>query len=392
MNDTPDIEHQLSSGLRNRAGTPYDPRLGLDAVSRGRTRLRRRSVTGTVVAAGAAVAAIAGVSLAATGLSTPPRDRTPQPAATSTAPSPDLAPDVSPSERLFDWALALPLGDAPTVPYLVGNVVHFPGGATVTLPASSAGLVGAGPRGVVVLLEEDENPMNSRYALVSRTGGLTDLGGTQITNAQNALVDPTGRLFTNGDKIIDLDSQAVVGEIPRDAVAMMHWARAGIVYLTDRGTTLWDPATGRESRISGHPGQPTKGSDAFVTANDGCAELVTAGPDGFAPTRSLCGTKVLATSSDGAKVITPGLGTVDDTGNTVALADSPNRGRPYQSDVRWLGSGRFLISLGEGKDKDASGSAPVRSLLITCDVDRRSCTRAIDPIDVPRGQGSVQLP
>ncbi|WP_418062698.1 hypothetical protein [Pimelobacter simplex] len=392
MNDTPDIEHQLSSGLRNRAGTPYDPTLGLDALNRGRARLRRRSVTGTLVAAGAAVALIAGVSLAATALSNPSRDRTPPPAATSAAPSPDATPDVSAAERLFEWALALPLGDAPAVPYLVGNVVRFPGGVNVTLPASSAKLVGAGPRGAVVLLEDDENPVNSRYALVSRTGAVTDLGDTRITNAQDALVDPTGRLFTNGDEIIDLASQAVVGEIPRDAVAMMHWTSAGIVYLTDRGTTLWDPSTGREHRISGHPGQPTKGSDAFVAADGGCAELVTAGPDGFAPARSLCGTKVLATSSDGAKVITPGLGTIDDSGDAVALAGSPNRGRPYQPDVRWLGSGRFLISLGEGDDKDATGSAPVRALLITCDVDRRSCTRAIDPVDVPRGQGSVQLP
>jgi hypothetical protein len=385
MNDAQDLEQRLRDDLQSRTSSSYNTAIGLSAIARGSARRRKRSLVAVAATTGA-VATISGMSLVAVNMTAHPSHREPATVASSGANS----TDATQSKEIFKWAEGLPRGPEPTVPYLVGTLLHLPNGAQVALPGEAAGLIGTGPNGTVVLLESKNNTRSNRYILVSATGDITELGSAVMTNAQDALVDPTGQMFTNGDEIVSLQTGEKVGEIPREATVMYYWSSAGIVYLTaGGGAVLWDPGTAQKHQLDEHPGQATKGSDAFIKTEDDCSTISIATPGRLALARTLCDAAALASSSDGSYVLTYDFDAVDTGGAPVDMDNSPTGSRPYQADIRWLGSSAFLVSLGDGQDRDPN---QVRSILVNCDLATLSCTRATDSMDVPRSQAAIQLP
>jgi len=358
-----EAEQVLRSELRARSNPdPLPEQVLVDSLTLGHRALRRRREG--LVGAVAALALVAGLAAATVrGESDTPE---PAPSPPTVTPSP-TASEAPATVRAGTWANALPLGAPPDVPYLAGTDVILPDGTRVETGGTGAGVIGLTVPGLVLLVEsETEHPFSftSRYAVVTYASEVRDLPASTLTqdSAQEALVSPDGRYFTNGGGILDMTDLSVVGDVPDAATIMLAWTPAGILYgdygkpgatyhlLRDDGSIV---------DLDRDPGSYPNGTDVGY---HGC-RVVRLSAAGVTP-MSDCISGLRSVSPSGRWALTDDLRLVDvGTGESRYLAGAPVDPEPYAYDKVWW-------------DGDDSLLVPVFAQLVRCDTATLTCERA----------------
>jgi hypothetical protein len=364
-----DLERRLREALHGQSAVdPLPEHVLVDSLSEGRTSLRgrrRRAAVGSV----AALAAVAALALAVV-----QRDEdAPQPAVPSPSPTPSPTPTPTTEPETAApaaWADSLPLGPGPGVPFVAGSVVVQPDGSRVETGGNGGvGVIGLTVRGLVLLVAvETENPYSytASYAVVTDAGDVEELPASTLTrdSAQEALVSPDGRYFTNGGPILDMTDLSVVGEVPEAATIMLAWTPVGIVYSSGdygkRATTYHLlRSDGSVVDLDGDPGVYPNGTDIGL---HGC-RAVRLSASGATPV-SDCIQGVRSISPSGRWALTADLRLVDvETGDSRYLAGAPVKPLPFAYDkVHWDGDESLLL--------------PVFGRLVRCGTVTGECTRA----------------
>jgi hypothetical protein len=165
----------------------------------------------------------------------------------------DDPPDVAPPQpstpastqpvNLAAWVESLPAGEPPGVPYAVGTTLHLPGGERVRLDGTSVEIIGATPRGTMLLVERDDPAFATEYVWVRPNGTHAVLTEALSHDVQDAVVSPDGRWFARGDSVVDLRDGSVVAPVPGSAEVLTGWVAGGVVYDDRRTTYLWEPGS-----------------------------------------------------------------------------------------------------------------------------------------------------
>lgn len=394
MIDDEEVAELLRTHLQRRDDTqPHGDVVG-SALKVGDERLRRKRQH--VLLAIASVAVL--IVVVAPRTLSDPRQQSDATVDRITERAPSQSPTVKamdPHTATFEWAENLPRGDGPSTPYLTGTKLHTADGQVLQLDAADAEILGAGPEGIVLLVESLSGGAN-RYQLVSTSGDVRDLGDTQIRNAQEALVSPAGDLFTDGSRVIDLATGVSIAEIPGDASVLIHWVKAGIVYGSDVGIyRLWDPDSGASTDLGEHPGRFTRGSEAFIRRDGGCSVASLVSAEGVRDVGRVCDGRILTASSDGQSLITDALQVVGVGGGIASLSGAPPDGQAFQARFSWTSNVEFLTAFSAGDYvgiPDVDQGLATRSLILRCNLDRLECERATDVVEIPKGQGAIGLP
>lgn len=138
--------------------------------------------------------------------------------------------------NLAAWVRSLPEGEPPEAPYVVGTTLHLPGGVRVPVDGADVAIIGATPRGTMLLVE------GTGYVWVAPDGTTSTQPRSRWAGVQDAAVSPDGRWFARGREVVDLTDGSVVAAIPDGAAVILGWTRDGLVYDTRDGRTfVWQP-------------------------------------------------------------------------------------------------------------------------------------------------------
>lgn len=371
-----------------------DPYLASSVIDTGSETLRRRHVRRTASTGALVAVLVAGAGVAALW------SKNADSAAPSGPPSTGLPTTREPRIPVAAWAEQLPLGAGPTVPYIVGTTLFRPDGESIDLTVAAgsgdglrvadAAIVGQTVAGLVLLVE-DVGPgvaLASRYVLVETDGDVVDMPVSTRTAgaAQEAVVSPDGRYFTNGGPVIDKQSGEVVAEMPEAAEYLHAWTPAGVLYSDhDSRFHLWDLGEAPVPVRSGNPGYFENGTDVGFRTHDGCTQVVRLVADGDVdPINEICLPPLMTLSPTGSYGLTQDLRVVDTlTGVASRIEDQPLGEMYAHADKFWEDDHTVLMSV-EGMS-DGSG------MLVRCDVRERSCERATDVL--PAGANAwIRLP
>lgn len=158
------------------------------------------------------------------------------------------------------------------MPYTRGMTLHLPDGVRVPLAGTSVEILGATPRGTMLLVERDDPSFDTDYVWVTPDGGKRVMPDTLSHGVQDAVVSPDGRLFAQGGEVVDLRDGSVVAQIPRPATILIGWVEGGIAYGGRRTTYLWKP--GHEPVELDHWTWFPNRTDVGLVQRHGCRSVV----------------------------------------------------------------------------------------------------------------------
>jgi hypothetical protein len=349
----------------------------------GSAQLRRRRRRAAGLTALVTVAAIAGTSVVTSRL----LDSANPPPTSDNRPSQDRTPaQVSPGE----WAERLPRGAGPDVAFLAGTVLHLRNGKVVDLEAD-ADLIGETVAGVIVLVEDTNERgvlVGSRYVLVEDDGDVVEIPVSTLTagNAQEALVSPDGRYFTNGGPVIDESTGAIVDEMPAAADVLVSWTPAGIIYWTREDQYyLWRIGAQPTALDAWQGGDFSNQTDVGLVRRGVCPRVVRLDRSGsVTEVGQSCLPKMFTVAPDGTRGISLDLEVVDTaTGATTAMSERPLRQVLRYTHAYWEDADTVLVPI--------PGTEDETGILVRCHVARPTCERATDPLPADLA-GMVDLP
>ncbi|MFT4288702.1 hypothetical protein [Nocardioides sp.] len=322
-----------------------------------------------------------------------PRRRAPRrvrPHHHGSAGAPTTLATQDPYTAAFAWASRLPAGPPPEIPFLVGTSLHLPDGSALDLDLDQAGLVGTVTGGTLILAQTSSDPLRTEYQIISPDGQARTLPAESSDHyVQEALVSPDGTLFADGPDVIDLATGQVIASLPADANILIHWTSVGIVYGTDQRAALWNPLTGAATDLGPYPGKFGLGSDSFVRWRKGCSIVSTVTADGLSEKGRLCGTRLLTASNDGNTWVSQQMdvldtqGTQHETRGTLSGFPPDAKIHPIE-ETDWVSPEEFLMSM--------SNQNGTQSVVIRCNVDTLTCTRATHVYDLPATDRAIDLP
>lgn len=322
-----------------------------------------------LVAVVACVAGAVGVALLANGGDDVSRTPAPPPVTGPLRPGPAGVEEV---------LAAMPLGAAPTKPFVAAGVLHD-GAERVRLPGTGGGVVNRVDGGWLVLVEHDRTErggvFTSEFGVLDAAGGFRPLPHPRVS-AQEAVISPDGSQIFHGS-VVDLASGQVVGSPDVRPTLSTGWNAAGIVYqgapYGNGPSYFWVPGE-PAARLAVDVLMVARNSDrALVFGPDrdcmSVVELLSGGAT--SEVARWCGQPVYELSPTGRYVLQDGpVATTVEGGNQVRFQDVV--GLPTRS-PGWEDETHVLYPV-ETSDRTVQ---PVR-----CDVTTGSCERAGEPVSL----------